>query len=565
MFKSLWEIPSPDKPIPITLRGYDLIRDPLLNKGSAFPEDERLAFGLDGLLPTRANTMDEQAERFCQFLGRLTEPMNKYVELAELHDRNENLFYRVLMDDLEHLMPIVYTPTVGEATREFSHVFRRGRGVWVTPEHRGRIEEILRNGTVGRDIRLMVVTDSESILGIGDQGAGGMAISIGKLSLYCAGAGIPPGNTLPVCLDVGTNNVSLLDDKLYLGWPHRRLTGDAYFEFVEEFVEAVMEVFPHALLQWEDFRKNTAATLLHDYRERLLSFNDDIQGTGAVALAGILAAMRRSGGDLRQQRFVIHGAGAAGLGIANQIEAAVKEAGGGEFPVACLDSRGLLVEDGGFAEGYKAGLAWPADLARKFDLHDPSRRQLDHVVESFRPTVLIGTSGTPGAFGRRIVETMAEHCEHPVIMPFSNPTALAEGRPEEIIRWTGGRALVATGSPFADVEHEGRRYRIGQGNNVFIFPGLGLGSLLCGASKITDAMITAASTALAGEVSEEELDDGMLYPSINRLRPVSRVVAAAVMAQAGKECVGQSLTDEEIDERLIAATWNPAYPRYVPA
>ncbi len=565
MSKFLWQIPSPDNPVTISRGGYDLIRDPLLNKGSAFPEDERLEFGLDGLLPTRVNTMDEQAARFCQFLSRLNEPMNKYVELAELHDRNENLFYRVLMDDLEHLMPIVYTPTVGEATRQFSHVFRRGRGVWVTPEHRGRIEEILRNGTVGRDIRLMVVTDSESILGIGDQGAGGMAISIGKLSLYCAGAGIPPANTLPVCLDVGTNNVSLLEDNLYLGWPHRRLSGDAYFEFIEEFVEAVAEVFPHALLQWEDFRKSNAAAILQSYRDRLLSFNDDIQGTGAVALAGILAAMRRCGGDLRKQRFVIHGAGAAGFGIARQIESAVTAAGGGEFPVACLDSRGLLVEEGGFADGYKADLAWPADLARKFDLHEPANRQLGHVVESFRPTVLIGTSGTPGAFDRNIVETMVEHCERPVIMPFSNPTDFAEGRPEEIIRWSKGRAFVATGSPFADVDYEGRRYRIGQGNNVFVFPGLGLGSLLCGASRITDAMITAASTALAGQVSEEELADGMLYPAISRLRPVSRVVAAAVMAQAGKDCVGQSLDEAEIEARLTAASWNPAYPRYVSA
>lgn len=565
MSKFLWQIPSPDKPEPVARRGYELIRDPLLNKGSAFPEDERLTFGLDGLLPTRVNTMDEQAARFCQFLARLNEPMNKYVELAELHDRNENLFYRVLMDDLERLMPIVYTPTVGEATREFSHVFRRGRGVWVTPDHRGRIEEILRNGTVGRDIRLMVVTDSESILGIGDQGAGGMAISIGKLSLYCAGAGIPPANTLPVCLDVGTNNVSLLDDKLYLGWQHRRLSGDAYFDFIEEFVDAVVEVFPHALLQWEDFRKNNAAILLQRYRDRFLSFNDDIQGTGAVALAGILAAMRVSGQDLRQQRFVIHGAGAAGLGIARQIESAVNAAGGGEFPIACLDSRGLLVADSGFADGYKADLAWPADLARQFDLYEPAKRQLANVVESFRPTVLIGTSGTPGAFDRNIVETMAEHCEHPVIMPFSNPTDFAEGRPEEIIRWTKGRAFVATGSPFADVEYEGRRYRIGQGNNVFVFPGLGIGSLLCGASRITDTMITAASTALAGEVSDGELADGMLYPAVSRLRPVSRVVAAAVMAQAGKECVGQSLTDEEIQARLTAASWSPAYPKYVPA
>ncbi|MGB5589022.1 MAG: NAD-dependent malic enzyme, partial [Gammaproteobacteria bacterium] len=540
------------------------IRNPLLNKGSAFPESERRSLGLEGLLPTRVNTMDQQARRFCRSLDQFKEPMEKYLELAELHDRNEQLFYRVLLDNLQALMPIVYTPTVGQATREFSHVFRRGRGVWVTPDHRGRIAGILRNAAAGRDVRLLVATDNESILGIGDQGAGGMAISIGKLSLYCAGAGIPPANTLPVCLDVGTNNVSLLEDNLYLGWPHRRLTGEPYFDFIEEFVEAVAEVFPDALLQWEDFRKNNAAILLARYRDRLLSFNDDIQGTGAVALAGIFAALRKTGGELGKQRFVIHGAGAAGLGIARQITSAVTSAGGSEFPVACLDSRGLLVDDVASVDGYKADLAWPAALAAKLGMQDIAHRQLTDVIERFEPTVLIGTSGQPGSFDRAIVEAMAAHCETPIILPFSNPTDFAEARPEEVIRWTAGRALVATGSPFADVEYEGRRYRIGQGNNVFIFPGLGLGSLLSGATRITDTMITAAATVLAQQVADDELADGMLYPAVERLRQVSRGVAAAVMRQAVIDGVCEALDDAQIEERLGAAIWSPDYPDYVP-
>ena len=392
-----------------------------------------------------------------------------------------------------------------------------------------------------------------------------MGIPIGKLSLYCAGAGIPPANTLPVSLDVGTNNVSLLDDDLYLGWSHRRLRGEAYFDFIEEFVEAVMEVFPDALLQWEDFRKNNAATLLERYRDRLLSFNDDIQGTGAVALSGVLAAMRRIDGDLSAQRVVIHGAGAAGLGICRQIRSAMDAAGGSECPVACLDSRGLLVDEVNISDGYKRDLAWPPAVAEKFGLGDPAHRQLEDVVERFKPTVLIGTSGQPGAFNREIVDSVMAGCDTPLILPFSNPTDFSEARPEEIIRWTDGRAMVATGSPFADVEYGGRRYRIGQGNNVFIFPGLGMGSLLSGASRVTDGMLTAASAALADQVTREEMDAGMLYPAVSRLREVTARVTVAVMIRAGIDGVGDKLEATEAERILAAATWSPEYPDYVPA
>ena len=551
--------PRTDTPLPVTKRGLDLYRDPLLSKGSAFTPDERFALGLDGLLPARVNTMEQQVRRIRETLDRTHDPLDKYLELAALQDRNEQLFYRVLIDDLEALMPIVYTPTVGRATREFSHVFRRGRGAWITPDHRGRVAEVLRVAAAGRPIQLIVATDNESILGIGDQGAGGMAISIGKLSLYCAAGGIHPAYTLPVSLDVGTDSAALLGDELYLGWPARRLRGEAYDALVEEFAAAVAQVFPGALLQWEDFRKDNAARLLDRYRERLPSFNDDVQGTGAVCLAGMLAALRITGESLAGQRVVVLGAGAAGLGIARQLRAAIRDAGCDGYPVAVLDSRGLLVEEE-LRDRYKAKIAWPAALAEAHGL--AAGADLQAVVERFRPTVLIGVSGQAGAFDERVIRSMAETVERPVIMPLSNPTDYAEARPEEILRWTQGRALVATGSPFPDVEMDGRRFRIGQGNNVFVFPGLGLGALLCRAKRVSDTMIRAAAAALADAIRDESLEEGRLFPRISRLRECAGLVAAAVMRAAGNDGDGELLDDEQIAARLAAARWNPVYPPY---
>jgi malate dehydrogenase (oxaloacetate-decarboxylating) len=565
MTERLWNSPGPEEPQRVRRRGYDLIRDPLLNKGSAFTTEERGYLGLEGLLPVGVNTMDQQMKRFMEALVHFKDPMDKYVELAELHDRNEQLFYRVLIDDLPALMPIVYTPTVGRATREFSHVFRRGRGVWLSPDQRGRMDEVLESATDERDVRLIVATDNQSILGIGDQGAGGMAISIGKLSLYCAAAGIPPALTLPVSLDVGTDNAALLEDPLYLGWRHRRLSGDAYYDFIEEFVEAVAKVLPHALVQWEDFRKDRAHTILDRYRRRILSFNDDIQGTGAVTLAGIIAAVRKLGGKLSDHRFLIYGAGAAGLGIARQIRMAIEKEGGHRHDIAALDSRGLLVDDAEFSDSYKNELAWPLELAKERGLDEAGGRDLLSVVKAFRPTVLIGTSGRPGAFNRAVIESAKEYCESPIVLPFSNPTDYAEARPGEVLRWTNGSAIVATGSPFSDVKLDGRTFRIGQGNNVFIFPGLGLGSLLSRAEYVSDGMISATAVALAEEVTQEELDKGMVYPEIGRLRDVSRVVAAAVMRAASDEGIGDSLEDSEIRSRIDAAFWDPRYRRYVAA
>jgi malate dehydrogenase (oxaloacetate-decarboxylating) len=555
------QAPRGDVPLKVTRRGTDLYRDPLLNKGSAFTPQERATLGLDGLLPSRVNTMAQQVRRIHMTLDRLRDPFDKYLELSSLQDRNEQLFYRVLCDQLKALMPIIYTPTVGMATRQFSHVFRRARGVWVTPDHRGRVAEVLRAAAAGRPVKLIVATDNESILGIGDQGAGGMAIAIGKLSLYCAAGGIHPAYTLPVSLDVGTDSASLLEDELYLGWPGRRLRGPAYDALVEEFVTAVCEVFPGALLQWEDFRKDNASRLLDRYRDRLPSFNDDIQGTGAVCLAGVIAALTTTGGRLAEQRAVVLGAGAAGLGITRQLSEAIIAAGGEPYSVAVLDSRGLLVGSG-FRDDYKAEVAWPAELAAARGLGAESGAELAKVVERFKATILIGVSGQPGAFNERVIRAMAANTARPIVMPLSNPTDYAEARPEEILRWTDGQALVATGSPFADVVLDGRRHIIGQGNNVFIFPGLGLGALLSEASVVSERMIAAAARTLAEVVRRESMGENRLYPRVSRLRHCTRLVAAAVMRAAVEEALCKALTEKEIQLRLDAAHWEPAYPPY---
>ena len=557
------QAPRADQPLRVKRRGKDLYRDPLLNKGTAFTPEERAALGLDGLLPSRVNTLAQQVRRIHMTLDRLRDPFDKYLELSSLQDRNEQMFYRVLIDGLESLMPVIYTPTVGKATREFSHVFRRARGVWITPDHRGRVADVLRAGGAGRPVKLIVATDNESILGIGDQGAGGMAIAIGKLALYCAAGAIHPAYTLPVSLDVGTDSASLLEDELYLGWPGRRLRGEAYDALLEEFVEAVREVFPGALLQWEDFRKDNASRLLDTYRDRLPSFNDDIQGTGAVCLAGVLTAVAGSGGELAAQRAVVLGAGAAGLGIARQLKEAIEGAGGEPHCVAVLDSRGLLVGDH-FRDAYKAEMAWPVTVAAARGLGAEAGADLEAVVRAFKPTILVGVSGQAGAFSERVVREMATHAARPIIMPLSNPTDYAEARPEEILRWTEGRALVATGSPFADVVLEGRRHTIGQGNNVFIFPGLGLGALLAQARSVSEGMIGAAARTLAEVARQESFGESRLYPRVSRLRHTTRLVAAAVMRAACAEGQCPPLDEAAIQSRLAAAHWEPDYPPYEP-
>jgi malic enzyme len=538
----------------------------MFNKGSAFTREERKAFGLDGLLPWAANTMEQQARRVYENIARKIDPLERHIGLAALQDRNEHLFYRVLCDHLEELLPIVYTPTVGRACQEFSHIFRRGRGLWITPDDRGRIVGLLDNAPFD-DVRLIVVTDNERILGLGDQGAGGMGIPIGKLAIYTAAAGIHPSQTLPVSLDVGTDNRALLEDDLYLGWPHPRLRGEAYDAFVNEFVIAVTQRFPRALLQWEDFKKQNAFNLLDRYRAVLPSFNDDIQGTGACVLAGLIAAGRVTGTPLARQRVVILGAGAAGIGIARQLRDAIERAGvtGTDLirAVALVDVAGLLAWNGQPLDHYQAGFAWPAPLASAWGLdrsHD-----LEAVIRTLRPTALLGACGQPGAFTKAAVRAMAESVERPVIMPLSNPTSQAEATPADLMAWTDGRALVATGSPFEPVTFDGRTSRIGQGNNAFIFPGLGLGMLVAEAREVSDGMCRVAAECLADQVSREDLDAGTLFPSIRDLRRVAARIAEAVVREARDTGLGRPLADEIIAETVAAAQWNPRYPVLEPA
>jgi malate dehydrogenase (oxaloacetate-decarboxylating) len=551
--------------LPVRKRGYELIQNPLLNKSSAFTSEERKALGLQGILPTQENSIEEQARRVYPRISRLERPLDKYMALAALQDRNEHLFFRVLCDHLEEFMPIVYTPTVGQASSNFSQVYMRGRGLWITPEMRGNIREVMQNALSQRYVSLLVVTDNEAILGIGDQGAGGMAISVGKLALYTACAGIHPGSVLPVSLDVGTDNQKLLNDSLYLGWRQPRLRGKEYEELLDEFVTTIAECYPGALVQWEDFRKDNALRVLDRYREVVPSFNDDIQGTGAVALAGIYSACRIKKEKLSEQRIIISGAGAAGLGICRQIRAGMEleglskdEAAG---RLAVFDSHGLLVEDREIPDTYKREMAWTVKQAADSGLADPAGRDLLNVIKTYKPTVLLGASGQAGAFNEEIVRAMAANVERPVVLPFSNPTSISEAVPEDVMQWSKGRALIATGSPFPAVEYNGQTTEIGQGNNVFIFPGIGLGALLSETVVISDAMISASAKALAEAVTDGELDRGLLYPSVSRLREVSAQVAVAVMKQAAVE--GRCAGGDDFEKRVEAAMWLPRYPDYV--
>ena len=561
--------PGPDgvPRLKVPYRGPQLLSQPMYNKSTAFTREERRAFGLEGLLPDAVSTLEQQSRRSYGNIVRKSEPLERYIGLAALQDRNETLFYRLLVDHLEEFLPIVYTPTVGRACQEFSHIFRRARGLWITPDDRGRVDQVLANAPFD-DVRLIVVTDNESILGLGDQGAGGMAIPVGKLALYTAAAGIHPARTLPISLDVGTDNQALLADDLYLGWRHPRLRGEAYDALVQEFVGAVKARFPRAVLQWEDFRKGTAFALLERYRKTLPSFNDDIQGTAAMAVAGVIAASRVTGVPLSRQRIVILGAGAAGVGIARLLRDALKRAGvEGEAllrAIALVDTHGLVVDEGG-AGDYRRGLEWPVSLAASADLGPGRPRDLAAVVRALEPTVLIGVSGAAGAFTEEVVRAMARHADRPVIFPMSNPTSQSEAIPADIAQWTEGRALVATGSPFAPVTFGGRTTRVGQGNNVFIFPGIGLGALVSEAGEITDGMFAAAAERLAAEVRDEDLAAGSLFPPVADLRRVTARIAEAVVREACREGLGRPFPDAEIAPAVASAMWEPLYPELEPA
>jgi malate dehydrogenase (oxaloacetate-decarboxylating) len=543
--------------IETNLTGQVLLDNPLLNKGSAFSEDERREFDLSGLLPLHCSTIEEQLARTYENYRRKESDLERYVFLTALQDRNEILFYRLLHEHISEMMPIIYTPTVGEGCRQYSHVFRRPRGLYISYPYRHEIPALLANAP-SQEVEVIVVTDGERILGLGDLGVGGMGIPIGKLSLYSVCAGIHPAATLPVMLDVGTDNPELLDDPLYLGWRHTRVRGQEYDAFVEAFVEAVKQKFPGVLLQWEDFSKQNAARLLECYRDRLCTFNDDIQGTGAVTVAGLFAAMRILGSTLTEQRVVILGAGSAAIGICDQIVSAMVQAGldqqDAKKKLWLVDSEGLVHDGRGSLGSSKRKYARPATSI------DAARLNFLDVVKNVQPTILIGTSGQQGAFSEDVVREMAGHVERPVIFPLSNPTSKSEATPFDLLNWTGGRDLIATGRPFPAVKYNGRLIKIGQCNNAFIFPGVGLGVIAAGAWRVTDAMFSAAARVLSDFSPALSDPDGPLFPPLEVVQEVSYRVALAV----GAEAVRAGLTSIRPDSMERAVTNKMWTPQYVP-
>lgn len=533
-------------------RGVKLLHDPVRNKGTAFSEAERDALGLRGLLPPRVQTEDVQARRVMENVRGKSSDLERYVALISLQDRNETLFYRVLTEHLEELMPIIYTPTVGKACQQFAHIFRRPRGLYICADDRGRVAQLLRNWPHD-DPRIIVVTDGERILGLGDLGADGMGIPIGKLSLYTACAGIHPTWCLPITIDVGTENETLLNDPFYIGLQRRRLRGAAYDELIEEFVAAVQTVFHHAIIQFEDFANTNAFRLLAKYRDRICTFDDDIQGTGAVALAGLLAALRLSRGTLGERNLLFLGAGEAGIGIADLIVTEMVRQG---LPVAearqrCwfVDSKGLVVDSRGDLAEHKRPYAHPHAFTQDFL----------SAVQALRPAAIIGVSGMPGTFTRPVIEAMAALNEWPIIFALSNPTSKAECTAEQAYGWTEGRAIFASGSPFAPVTLGDRTYVSGQGNNAYIFPGVGLGVIACEADRITDEMFSAAARILAEEVSAEDLEAGRIYPSLARIRTVSVRIATAVAEIAYERRLARLPRPDRLASHVRSLMFEPLY------
>jgi malic enzyme len=542
--------------------GVKLLQDPMLNRDLGFTDEERAALGLRGLLPPRVMTIEEQVALELEHVRRKSDDLEKYIGLSALQDRNETLFYRLLVENLEEFMPIVYTPTVGRACQQFSHVLRQARGLWITPLDSGRIVELLHNACSSQ-VRLIVATDNERILGLGDQGAGGMGIPIGKLALYTACAGIHPSLTLPVSLDVGTDNQGLLNDPMYVGYRHSRLRGAPYDAFIEEFVEAIREVFPRAVLQWEDFKQHNAIRILDRYRHRVTSFNDDIQGTAGVVLAGIYAGLRVLDQPLHRQRLVFLGSGAAGIGIARLIRVAMEREGADQSTIAraivMLDTKGLFYAGRTPLEDDKLEFALQPEVMAAHGFAEDRDFGLEEVISRVSPTILIGTSGTPGAFTEGAIRDMGRHADIPIVFPISNPTSRTEALPEDIMRWTDGRAIIATGSPFPAVEIRGRQRIIGQANNVYVFPGVGLGAIVGEAHEVTDEAYLVAAQTLADSVTSERLAAGAIYPPISSLREVTREIAIKVACQV-RDCGGKrDLPDEQIHAKVDAAMWFPTY------
>jgi malate dehydrogenase (oxaloacetate-decarboxylating) len=544
------------------LSGHLLLETPLLNKGSAFTLDERREFGLHGLLPSHIAAMEEQLARTYENYRRQESDLERYIYLADLQDRNETLFYRLLHDHIAEMLPVIYTPSVGAACQRYSHIYHRPRGLYIAYPDREEIDTILGN-TPSSQVDVIVVTDGERILGLGDQGIGGMGIPIGKLALYTLCAGIHPATTLPIVLDVGTDNPDLLNDPLYLGWRHERVRGPAYDDFVEAFVQGVQRRFPNVLLQWEDFSKHNAGRLLERYRDRLCTFNDDIQGTAAVTLAGLLAAMDVIGAKLGEQRIVLLGAGSAAIGISDQLVAAMISEGRSErearSAIWLVDSRGLVHTGRADLESSKQRYAQPLERVADWPLLEPEHATFADVVRLVRPTILIGVAAQAGAFTEELIRELARHVERPIIFPLSNPTSKSEATPADLLAWTAGRALIATGSPFAPATVEGRSIRIGQCNNAFIFPGVGLGVIAAGARRVSDAMFVAAARALSDCSPARRDPQAALYPVVEDIRAISKRVALAVAAEAQRAGLAEPTSAEELERRVAAMMWVPQY------
>ena len=551
----------------VYVRGMQLITDSLLSKGANFSLEERASLGLIGLLPHGVSTVEQQVSRALESYRRKPDDLERYLFLLGLLNRNETLFYRLLVENLFEMLPIVYTPTVGEACQKLSHIMRRPRGIYIHPENIASIDQIFGNVSLP-SVRLMVVTDGERILGLGDLGADGMGISVGKVSLYVAAGGLHPASCLPVCLDVGTNNERLLADPLYLGYRKPRLEGEAYDRFIERFVVGVQRNFPSALIQWEDFAKHKAFHLLERYRERCLSFDDDIQGTGATACAVLLAAARLKGTRLADQRVVIVGLGQAGTGTAEAIRAALLEEGLSDEEarrrIFAIDVNGLLLDDDPTLEEPQRPWAQPRAAVAGWRLADPNRIQLADVVRNAKATALIGYTAQPGLFSPEILAQLAANDPRPVVLPLSNPTHKSECTPEQAAAATGGRALIATGSPFAPLRVGGREQVVSQCNNLYIFPGIGLGALIARAARITDRMFVQASKALAAMVTSDELEHGQLLPPMTAIREVAFTVARAVAIEARGAGLGRLLPDEELEALLHRAQWWPRVYPYRP-
>jgi len=545
--------------------GMDLLNRQGLNKGTAYTEDERRKLGLHGLLPPHVETLDEQVVRAYGAYQRKDDDLERHIYLRALQDTNEVLFYRLLLDHIEEMTPIVYTPTVALACEQFSHNYRRPRGVFISYPLRDSIPQLLLNRP-NKGVDVIVVTDGERILGIGDQGAGGLGIPIGKLSLYTLIGGISPERTLPVVLDVGTNNAERLKDPEYLGWRHERIAGQAYFDFVDQFVQAVKDEMPKTCLQWEDFATPHARPILNRYRDQLLTFNDDIQGTSAVALGAILAAVKVTGKSLKEQQIVMLGAGSAGIGVADGLRTAMRSEGMSEQEALSrfwvIDKDGLLHSGRHNLTSEQAVYAQPESRVSGWPRTSNGHVGLADVIGQINATVLIGLSTVGGAFSEPLVRQMARKVERPIIFPLSNPTSRSEASAEDLILWTDGRALVASGSPFAPVSHGGRRIPIAQCNNIYIFPAIGLGVVACGARRVTETMMLEAARTLAANSPALKDPLAPLLPPLRELRKVAAEIAVNVSIQAQKDGVAPTIDEDELRQRVLKVQWRPSYPSF---